>query len=840
MIENATDWERVKDLFASTFEAGVAERERALSSELDEAIRRRVVAMLAAHDRTDGPLDRSLAMTGDAFGLEPIAPAPTLVGRKLGAFRIVREIGSGGMGAVYEAIREDAQFDQRVAIKTLRIGAGTEGIRLRFHEERRILAGLQHANIAALYDGAITEDGLPYFVLEYVEGVPIDRYCNDRKLTVRARIELFLQVITAVQYAHQQLVVHRDIKPANILVTADGVVKLVDFGIAKVLDPEGPHVTTEIGTPLTVSYASPEQVRGEPITTAADVYSLGVVLYKLLTGVLPLDFTDLSLDRAISTLVGAKPPLPSVAASSEAAESMRAESREKLRRMLRGDLDAILMTSLRKEAARRYSTPREFCTDLERYLEHLPVLAVPDSIGYRMSKFVKRQRALVAVSAFAAVSLGAGAVGTLWEARQARLEAAHAASVSSFLQKVIGAADLSAASGSPRLGPSASVSDLLDSAAARLPDEFKDDRRSRAEIHLALGRAFLTQERWAAAEKQFHLAQSANLDGSRSARLQRARAFQGLALIHIKRGDPSAPTAARAGLRILEEVGETTTIDYARSLRQVALLQALAGSYKEARSTMERAVAVYAQLRPVPVIEYALAIDDHAAIGEALGSPQRKTVDSYRRSLAMVQAIPGDVIEKSDILWYAARGEIMSGNLALGESLTQEAIKVAEHAAGRSSSPVANLLALRSALARARSDTAASRAFIDRAMTIINGKPEVIGVLKERVQIEYAYSKLGAGQLALADSISGEAYQSSLREGNWVYVLDAAAAHADALTRRRKFSDAERTLRKGLEISRKAGRAAYQHLFSARLAVLYQLWGRSEMAKLYRTDAPPD
>jgi len=244
MLESSTDWARVRELFETTFEESSEERARALRLESNEHIRQRVIEMLAAHDAADGGvLDRPAVDTLDPLLFSKLSPAPSLVGRRLGAYRVVREIGRGGMGAVYEALRDDAQFEHRVAIKTLRLGIDSESVLRRFDQERRILAGLQHPNIAALYDGAVSDDGLPYFVLEFVDGLPVDRHCVENKLTLRERIALFLQVISAAQYAHQLLIVHRDIKPGNILVTRAGVAKLVDFGIAKLLTQEPSHVT---------------------------------------------------------------------------------------------------------------------------------------------------------------------------------------------------------------------------------------------------------------------------------------------------------------------------------------------------------------------------------------------------------------------------------------------------------------------------------------------------------------------------------------------------------------------------------------------------------------------
>jgi tetratricopeptide (TPR) repeat protein/tRNA A-37 threonylcarbamoyl transferase component Bud32 len=379
----------------------------------DPELRAQVERLLAAHDRA-GDFISSPAIPEPAEGN---AASVGWVGRLVGPYRVVREIGRGGMGAVYLAERADGQYQQRVALKVIKRGMDTDQVLARFRAERQILASLDHPNIARLLDGGSTEQGVPFFAMEYIEGEPIDAWADRRALSVEERLRLFLQVCAAVTYAHQHLVVHRDIKPLNILVTVDGVPKLLDFGIAKVLheDPDQATSTVTGMRLLTPEYASPEQVEGRHATTASDVYSLGVVLYELLTGrspYRPRSRAPLDVVEAVRTT---DPERPSSIGGTE-----------KLRRRLRGDLDIILLTALRKEPARRYQSVEQFAGDLRRHLEGLPVRARPDTFGYRAGKFVRRNRVPVAAGLLLALALLGGTAATAYQAQQARAAQARA------------------------------------------------------------------------------------------------------------------------------------------------------------------------------------------------------------------------------------------------------------------------------------------------------------------------------------------------------------------------------------------------------------------------------
>jgi non-specific serine/threonine protein kinase/serine/threonine-protein kinase len=355
--------------------------------------------------------------------LESLPPPQDMAGQRFGHYQIVREIGHGGMGTVYLAARADDEFQQQVALKILRGEFNPRDVLLRFRHERQILANLAHPNICKLLDGGSTPSGEPYLVMDYIDGIPVDQYCQTHALSIPQRIHLFRQVCSAVQYVHQNLIVHRDLKPGNILVTPDGSAKLLDFGIAKLLTPDQADVTRTAAQSMTLAYASPEQIRGDPITTASDVYSLGVILYELLTCRRPYRIDNPGAHALARAILQEEPDKPSTAVT-----QANPDTQQILRHPLKGDLDNILLQALRKEPHRRYSSVELFSEDLRRHLENLPVSAHQDSFGYRAAKFVRRHKVPVIAAAVAALSLVAGLITTIVEARIARSERALAES----------------------------------------------------------------------------------------------------------------------------------------------------------------------------------------------------------------------------------------------------------------------------------------------------------------------------------------------------------------------------------------------------------------------------
>jgi eukaryotic-like serine/threonine-protein kinase len=419
-------WRRIKEVFADVQERDPSERAAFLANACaaDESLQSEVESLLAAAE------SEAAASVGTS-SLEDL-----MIGRRVGAYKIIRRIGRGGMATVYLASRADEQYEKQVAIKILLPELGTEELLRRFRNERQTLAKLDHPNIVKLLDGGSTEEGLPYLVMDYVQGVPIDQYCDNHKLSTEERLRLFCQICAAVRCAHENLVVHRDLKPSNILITEDGSPRLLDFGISKVLQPHnGSPVTQTLTRRMTPAYASPEQVKGEAVTPATDIYSLGVVLYELLTGHRPYKLkqqTPAEVERAICEQEPEKPStavnrvetedLPDGTTFSKTPEVVSASREgqpEKLRRRLSGDLDNIVLMALQKEAQRRYLSAEEFSQDIQRHLQHEPVKARPSTLAYRSYKFVRRHKTEVIATTIITVVLLAAIGYTAWEQRRA-------------------------------------------------------------------------------------------------------------------------------------------------------------------------------------------------------------------------------------------------------------------------------------------------------------------------------------------------------------------------------------------------------------------------------------
>ncbi|HEY2019333.1 MAG TPA: serine/threonine-protein kinase, partial [Bryobacteraceae bacterium] len=400
-------WRKLEEIFQTAADLPAESQAAYLDQACggDPELRREVEALLAAS--TLKLIESAIVETADDMAEQP--DRDPLVGTWLGPYRIAGLLGRGGMGAVYRAVREDDQFRKEVAIKVIpRVLAEPEVV-ARFRSERQILANLEHSNIARLFDGGTT-DGIPYLVMEYVEGVPITEYVSARGLSIPDRLRLMESVCGAVLYAHRNLVIHRDLKPANILVTADGTVKLLDFGVAKLLDPSAGDTALTSRLMMTPDYASPEQIQGEPVTTASDVYSLGVVLYEVLTGERPYRITSPHLHEVERVVCRTEPRRPS------SVETLPARTR----RRLAGDLDNIVLMALHKDVTRRYGTVEQLSEDIRRHLQGLPIRARRDTVFYRGGKFLRRHQWAVAASLLVAASLVTGTVIALRQARAAQ------------------------------------------------------------------------------------------------------------------------------------------------------------------------------------------------------------------------------------------------------------------------------------------------------------------------------------------------------------------------------------------------------------------------------------
>ncbi len=499
MAEFAARWRQVDRVLDAALELG-AERRDAFVNEAcagDEDLQAEVERWLRSCESAEDFLEQPAAEFAASLIAEVDNHADVAAPERIGPYRILREAGHGGMGAVYLAERADDQFHQRVALKLVRGGLHSEYLLRRFREERQILASLDHPNIARLMDGGVTAGGMPFFAMEYVEGTPIDRFCDERQLSVEQRLALFLKVCSAVQYAHRNLVVHRDLKPSNILVTHEGEPKLLDFGIAKLLSRDAEAGLTEAGVRmLTPEYASPEQLRGEPVSTASDVYSLGVLLYESLCGTPPHRRGTRSARELEQQILEGEPQRPSLAVlhaeNPEQVSRARGTTPAKLSRRLRGDLDTVTLKAMHKEPQRRYATAEQFAGDVRRHLDGLPVGARPDTAVYRVRKFVRRHRwGVTAAAGFVLLLLGFSTVTAVQAARiredakRIAAERDRAQQGEAFLLGLLGRSD-------PYQGSrdALTVREMLDNGVAELRQEMGDHPETRARMFVAIGRAY--------------------------------------------------------------------------------------------------------------------------------------------------------------------------------------------------------------------------------------------------------------------------------------------------------------------------------------------------------------
>lgn len=623
-------WERVKSVLAEALEEPPGNRSTYLDRSCagDEDLRREVLHFLeherdlSSHFLDDTAFPRAVA---SALKVEAL----TWVGRRIGAYQIVELLGIGGMGEVYRAFRADDQYRKEVALKIVRVGQNPSLVVTRFRNERQILAGLEHPNIARLLDGGTTDGAIPYLVMELIEGEPIGEYCNSRKLSVSDRLVLFTEVCAAVQYAHQRLVVHRDIKPSNIIVTAEGVPKLLDFGIAKVLGTDSQLNETLPGLrALTPAYASPEQIRGEPATTACDVYSLGVVLYELLTGCSPYAVDAKSPQELLRQIDEVEPRKPSALVgqlsrgasdgqwpSGELVSAARSSSQLKLRRRLNGDLDNIVLMALRKEPSRRYASVEQFAEDIRRHLATLPVAAQRNTARYRISRFLARHRAAVMMGMAVALALVTGLVITL---REAQLEKRRFNDVRALANSLI-------------FDVHDSIKDLPGSTPAR---------------KIIVGRAV-----------QYLNALASESGGNSGLQRELAAAFEKLGsvqgdFLENNLGDAEGTLSSyKKALEIRKEIDRRSSdlkdrLALATAYRLVAHQEWANGDTRGARESIPRAIAITTDLRKQEPnnIEVLSELDlDHQVSGTIgyPGDPQerQKQAEDYKKALAIAESL---------------------------------------------------------------------------------------------------------------------------------------------------------------------------------------------------------
>jgi serine/threonine-protein kinase len=883
-------WREVDRAFAQALDHPPAERpaflDRACAGR--PALRRKLERLLAADEEGAGFLD---SPPGELLALALDDPEE---GGTLGPYRLLRRIGSGGMGVVYLASQEDEHYRREVAVKVLRSGLASTEARHRFLAERQILARLEHPNIARLYDGGRTEDGRPYLVMELVDGMPVDEYCDRHRLTIDQRLALFRKICAAVQHAHQNLLVHRDLKPGNILITPEGEPKLLDFGIAKSLAPEpdgAPEETRQGVRMLTPGYASPEQVRGEAITTASDVYSLGIILYELLAGRRPYGVPaelPYEIERAICEQAPERPSMalfqPGPPSVEEIARNRRTRP-QALAHHLRGDLDNVVLMALRKEPRSRYGSAAELSRDLDHHLQDLPVIARPYTLRYRTRKFVRRHRTALAVTVAVILLVAASVAGLVDQGRQLARERDKARYALSFLVDVFKQADPYQAR-----GEKLTAREILDEGADRISRELPSQPDVQAAVMDAIGEVDVGLGRYHEAEPLLEraLAQRRRIFGPGSlevaeslehvAALRRqrpdwtgaeSRLRQALAIRRLRQGDGDVAVAKTLNLlgRVLIDKGVSPEIaPEIEALHREALAIAIrvegprgltAAETLIALSELQQALGNYAAAERF--FREGLAIERHALgdqaprlrrdqadLGEVLTDAGKfKEAEALlRRCLAVQRKLLGrehpDVVTTMGSLAQAIRSQ---GRYAESEALNREALALARAHYGSMHPRVAIILGDLAADVHAqdRGEEAIllyKEALELRRRTLGEGHPlvgENLLLLAELYRNQKRYPKalrLAQQALEIVEKAEGPDHP------HVAYVLREIGRN---LTNQGRFAQAEPFLRRSLDIRRRKLAAGHPDVAKAQVALAWCLigMGRYDEAEILLREARP-
>lgn len=856
-VMDPTRWQRVEELFGVAL--GRAPKERATflveACGRDDGLRREVEALLAAHQRA-GDFIQAPAFE-DALILINHPEATLKKGARIGPYEVIREIGRGGMGAVYLAARADDEYKKRVAIKVIKRGMDTEAVLRRFRNERQILASLDHPNIARLFDGGTTEDGMPFFVMEYIEGSPLLNYCDTERLSTVDRLRLYRRICAAVQHAHQNLVIHRDIKPSNIVVTQGGTPKLLDFGIAKLLSRDAAlpsEHTATIARIMTPQYASPEQVRGSAITTASDIYSLGVLLYRLLTGHHPYQFKTFLPTEIEKVICKREPERPSTAitrveestdedgvttgkVTPESVSEARRERPDGLRRRLKGDLDNIVLMAMRKEPERRYSSVEQFSEDIRRHIEGLPVIATNPTFNYRAGKFVRRNRIGVTAAAFILLSLVGGIVTTTFQSRKAQREKTKAESINAVLEDMLNYSN-------PVLDSSGkssetTMTDALDEAARRLESaEFDNQPEVKAELERIIGSTYNGQGRYTLGREhmQKYVLLEKKLYGENHPKTIEASTTW--ASLLFARGEIAEAEGlfrqVLPHMRIERQRGNINAEHLLEALICFGYLRRTQGDSSEAEALFREALALSPQVAPeshfssgITRSTLASTIADQGRFDEALQTAREAVIESRQRgdtarpdfgfSLTVLGGLltdKGDFAEADAALHEAEmifRRLLQPSHLWLGDNLRNQAISLYQQdKLGEAQDKV----------------TEARRIYLEGFGTHYDHYPTVL-IIQGLILNKAGKSREGEKFLREAVKLRTE---SLPRDHFWVAIANTALG--ECLTTQKRYEEAEPLLISSYN-ALKAGQGEQNPrtiLARQRLTELYSKWGKQDLA----------
>ena len=818
------EWARVDAIFSALLDLPPAAREPALAQHCagDEALAAAVRRLLDAEQRSAGAFDAAATpirrLAEQAAELDDGQPPPPGMLEQIGPWQLTERLGAGGMSVVWKAERNDGQFQQTVAIKLLRRWIESDETGQRFRAERRILASLEHPNLARLLDGGVVGEGWPYFVMEYVDGLPITDYCDRHRLGIEARLALFRQVLDVVQYAHRRLVVHRDLKPSNILVTPEGRVKLLDFGIAKVLDREAMNATeselTELGgRPMTPAYASPEQVTGEPITTASDVYALGVLLYQLLTGRSPYRASPeqpIRLREAVLKEIPANPSArvlePVGDTDGQALAQQRAATPARLARRLQGDLDVICQAALRKEPDRRYATVEQLAADLERHHRRLPVAARAGNWRYLAGRFIRRNAwgvaagVLIPLAALSGLTLHVERLGAERDraaaaAAQAEREANKARQVTDYLVSLFRAADPAQSA-----GREVTAVELVERGVDQV-ETLAQDPALQAEMFRVLGQVSQALGQYPQAAELLLRALATLEEAPPPTAMDRADVLADLGFSHFQLG--RLEEAERYNREALAGLPPDNALRRAPVLTNLGIVYIITSRYTEAERILGDAIAAHEAGAPGSA-EHATTLN---ALGTLLSRQGRhfEAIAMLQSATDMRRALFGELHPATSVaLGNLGNAMEASGDPAGGEVYLMQALAIDEQVLGYEHPSVAVLLNQLAGTRRELGDPVGSIAYLERALLILSLQA---GDDAESPAIAYVLSGLGAAHLRLGNFDEAVPYfEQAIAIQERVLGPDSRELAIDlvqlgmVLVGQSRPEDAETLLRRGLDI----------------------------------------
>jgi serine/threonine protein kinase len=830
--EQTGGWQRLEELFSQAIDLPESERESFVRRECadDAALCQEVLGLIACDTgQSTGPLTHAVGAAIDATSRDR---RRAILGTLVGNYSLVSVLGHGGTGNVYLGERADKQYTAKVAIKIVDTATSHPELGVRFRAEQQILASLNHPNIARLLDAGETPTGAPYLAMEYVQGEPLDKYCDERSLGLTPRLELFLQICSAVQYAHQNLVVHRDLKPANILVTAEGTPKLLDFGIAKLLDTSqeaaAQMLTRMNDRLLTPEYASPEQIHGRPVTTASDVYALGVVLYELLTGlrpyVIPVTAGQLELERLICVLDPARPsaavrraivtPPPDEVDIRTLAALRGVPNPERLARRLMGDLDAIVLRALRKEPEHRYGSVEQLAADIRRFLAREPVLARQGNWVYYSQRFLRRHAFGVATVTIFIVLLVVFSVMTSLQAQRiamerdrATQESERAEIVSSFMLQVFSSADPFESQ-----GQQINARELLDRAGRRIQGDLNQQPEVRARLLEAMGRAYRRQLLTDKAIEFLNDALAVRRRIPEAGRTHEASILAELAIALRDAGQfEQSDRASRQALELTRAIATQGSINYARLLADVGRMEHARGNVALADKYLQQSATLMRQLRGPQDRELAAVLFDISAVN--LWKNDLIAAERYAREVTAIYRSTLPELHPDRVEADLQLGEILFNLSRLDEAATLlgSALVAQRKLYGESSSRAANTLVTLALVRQAQdrledAEQLASEALRVQTQSVgpahysVGYFLTILGsIALERGQADQAERELRAALSVFTESTLPPDHQ---------YIAAAEHFLGEALLAREELPAAEAILRQAVDRWRRAGAPA--------------------------------